>query len=182
MQPAAESARGVSLRQSGVDERPHVRGHETLSGIDERERTSHPGPSGKHLHESGFSPQIVGQRCNSPAPEREGTQGFQIVRRDARLEFQRALRAPVVERRRLPDTYRAVFVLRALEELSVEETATALDIPEGTVRTRFFRARGLLREAISREVDMALDSAFGFAGERCDRIVARVLARLAAAS
>jgi len=78
----------------------------------------------------------------------------------------------------LPDAFRAVFVLRAIEELSVEEAAAALDIPEATVRTRFFRARGLLRESLSRELDLALDSAFHFAGERCDRITERVLARL----
>ena len=94
-----------------------------------------------------------------------------------RAEMRRLLEAKID---RLPDSYRAVFVLRALEELSVEETAAALDIPEPTVRSRFFRARGLLREAISREIDVALDHAFGFAGERCDRIVAGVLARLAA--
>ena len=40
----------------------------------------------------------------------------------------------------LPDAFRAVFVLRAVEEFSVEETAAALGIPEATVRTRFFRA------------------------------------------
>jgi RNA polymerase sigma-70 factor (ECF subfamily) len=78
----------------------------------------------------------------------------------------------------LPDAFRAVFVLRALEEMSVEETAAALDIPEATVRTRFFRARGLLREALAREIDFALEDAFSFAGDRCDRIVAGVLARL----
>jgi len=71
-------------------------------------------------------------------------------------------------------------VLRALEELSVEETGAALGIPEATVRSRFFRARGLLREAISREIDVAFDEAFGFAGARCDRMVAGVLARIAA--
>lgn len=79
----------------------------------------------------------------------------------------------------LPDAFRAVFVLRALEELSVEETAEALGIPPATVRTRFFRARSQLREALSLDVDLAIDDAFAFAGERCDRIVARVLARLA---
>jgi RNA polymerase sigma-70 factor (ECF subfamily) len=79
----------------------------------------------------------------------------------------------------LPDDYRAVFVLRALEELTVEETAAALGIPEATVRTRYFRARGLLRESLARDVDRTLDEAFAFAGERCDRIVARVLERIA---
>jgi RNA polymerase sigma-70 factor (ECF subfamily) len=80
----------------------------------------------------------------------------------------------------LPDSFRAVFVLRALEELSVEETAAALGIPEATVRTRFFRARSQLREALSREIDLAFDDAFSFAGERCDRIVARVMAAVTA--
>lgn len=78
---------------------------------------------------------------------------------------------------RLPDTFRTVFVLRAIEELSVEDVAQALDIPEATVRTRFFRARSLLRESIAQAVDVALDEAFAFDGERCDRIVAGVLAR-----
>ena len=80
----------------------------------------------------------------------------------------------------LPDAYRTVFVLRALEELSVEETASALGIPEATVRPRFFRARSQLREALSREIDVAFGDAFGFAGERCDRIVARVMAAVKA--
>ena len=79
----------------------------------------------------------------------------------------------------LPDAYRTVFVLRAVEELSVEETAASLGIPESTVRTRFFRARSLLREALAQDVDRAYVDAFGFAGERCDRIVTHVLARLA---
>jgi len=78
----------------------------------------------------------------------------------------------------LPETFRTVFVLRALEELSVEETAASLGIPVATVRTRYFRARGLLREALAREIDFAFGDAFAFAGARCDRIVAGVLARL----
>ena len=78
----------------------------------------------------------------------------------------------------LPDAYRTVFLLRAVEEMSVEEVAACLGIPEATVRTRFFRANGLLREALSREIDFAFADAFSFAGERCDRIVAGVLARL----
>ncbi len=81
----------------------------------------------------------------------------------------------------LPDQFRAVFVLRAVEELSVEETAAALGIPEATVRTRFFRARSLLRESFSREMDLAVENAFQFLGVRCDRITAAVMARIAAA-
>lgn len=51
----------------------------------------------------------------------------------------------------LSEAYRTVFRLRALEELSVEETSAALGIPEATVRTRYFRARGLLRQTLAEE-------------------------------
>jgi RNA polymerase sigma-70 factor, ECF subfamily len=86
----------------------------------------------------------------------------------------------LIERRidRLPDAYRTVFVLRAVEEMSVAETALVLDLTEATVRTRFLRARGMLREHLSRDIDMAVDDAFSFDGARCDRIVAGVLAGL----
>ncbi|MBS0447729.1 MAG: RNA polymerase sigma factor [Proteobacteria bacterium] len=79
---------------------------------------------------------------------------------------------------RLPEGFRSVFVLRAVEELSVEEAAQLLDVPEATVRTRYFRARGLLRESLARDIDLGLADVFAFDGERCDRIVARVLARI----
>ena len=78
----------------------------------------------------------------------------------------------------LPDAYRPVFMLRAVEEFSVEETADILHIPAATVRSRFFRARSLLREALAKEVDFACEDAFAFAGSRCDRIVANVLERI----
>jgi len=92
-----------------------------------------------------------------------------------RAETRRLIEAKLDE---LPDAFRTVFVLRAIEEFSVEETSAALDIPEATVRTRFFRAKSLLREALSREIDLAHGDAFAFAGARCDRIVANVMARL----
>jgi len=78
----------------------------------------------------------------------------------------------------LPGAYRAVFMLRAVEEYTVEETAAILQIPEATVRSRLFRARSLLREGLASEVDLVTGEAFGFAGARCDRIVASVMARL----
>jgi len=83
----------------------------------------------------------------------------------------------ILERRidALPEQFRTVFVLRDVEELSVDETAECLDLPPATVRTRAFRARALLRESLARELDAATVDAFGFAGERCDRIVAKVL-------
>ena len=79
----------------------------------------------------------------------------------------------------LPDAFRIVFMLRGVEELSVEEVAVALGIPEATVRSRFFRARSILREGLSRDIDMAVGDAFSFAGSRCDRMVEGVLAKIA---
>jgi RNA polymerase sigma-70 factor (ECF subfamily) len=102
---------------------------------------------------------------DEPGPEKEAVRG----------EMRRILESRIDA---LPDTYRAVFVLRALEELSVEETAAALEVPEATVRTRYFRARGLLRESLARDIDRSLEDAFAFAGARCDRIVNNVLKRI----
>lgn len=80
----------------------------------------------------------------------------------------------------LPEVYRTVFMLRAVEEMSVEDVAAALEIPEATVRTRFFRARSLLRESLAQEMGTALSSAFAFDGARCDRIVSNVMVRVRA--
>jgi len=79
---------------------------------------------------------------------------------------------------RLPEAYRTVFILRAVEGLSVAETAAALDISEANTKVRFLRARVSLREALGRQIGPILENAFDFLGARCDRIVARVLARL----
>jgi RNA polymerase sigma-70 factor, ECF subfamily len=94
--------------------------------------------------------------------------------------FARAELRAVLERKldELPEAFRTVFMLRCVEELSVEETAHILNIPEATVRTRQFRARGLLRESLAQEIDGAEREIFSFDGERCDRIVASVLRRL----
>lgn len=92
-----------------------------------------------------------------------------------RAEIRRLMEARIDA---LPEVFRTVFVLRAVEELSVAEVASALGVPEATVRTRFFRARSLLRESLSRDIDFALEDAFSFAGARCDNIVARVLASI----
>src|SRR5579883_2436907 len=49
----------------------------------------------------------------------------------------------------LPPAYRAVFVLRHLDDLSYEEIAHAAGLPLGTVKTHLFRARAQLRQALS---------------------------------
>lgn len=86
----------------------------------------------------------------------------------------------ILERRidELPVAFRTVFVMREVEEMSVEETAESLGILPATVRSRLFRARALLREALAKDIDVAAGDVFSFAGIRCDRIVSAVLSRL----
>ena len=91
-----------------------------------------------------------------------------------RAEIRRILERRIDE---LPLSFRTVFVMREVEDMSVQETAECLGISSATVRTRLFRARALLRESLARELDIAAADVFGFAGARCDRIVAAVLAR-----
>jgi RNA polymerase sigma-70 factor (ECF subfamily) len=78
----------------------------------------------------------------------------------------------------LPDDFRTVFVLRAVEGMSIAETAEALSVRPETVKTRFHRARQRLQETLGARLDALLPATFEFGGERCDRIVATVLARL----
>ncbi|MGH8147992.1 MAG: sigma-70 family RNA polymerase sigma factor, partial [Rhodanobacteraceae bacterium] len=79
---------------------------------------------------------------------------------------------------KLPESLRVVFVLRAVEEMSVKDTAQSLGISEATVRIRHFRARRLLRARIAGLVGSAKHDLFEFGDKDCDDMVANVLARL----
>ena len=78
----------------------------------------------------------------------------------------------------LPVMYRAVFMLRAVEELSVEETAYCLGVSKEVVKTRFLRARAMLRETLSSRIETGARETFTFAGARCDAVLAHVMAEL----
>jgi RNA polymerase sigma-70 factor (ECF subfamily) len=78
----------------------------------------------------------------------------------------------------LPEAFRIVFVMREIEELSIEETAGFLNLPEATVKTRLHRARRLLRQALDEQLAPTLADAFPFDGMRCTRMADRVLERL----
>jgi RNA polymerase sigma-70 factor (ECF subfamily) len=79
----------------------------------------------------------------------------------------------------LPDAYRMTFIMCGVEEMSVAETADCLEIEPATVKTRYHRARTILRQQLSGLVDDAAGEVFSFDGERCDRIVSGVFLRLA---
>jgi len=78
----------------------------------------------------------------------------------------------------LPETYRTVFVLRHLEELSTVETAECLEISEEAVKVRLHRARAALQRQLLERAGPGIRQAFPFLGARCDRMVATVMARI----
>ncbi|MCC7384833.1 MAG: RNA polymerase sigma factor [Deltaproteobacteria bacterium] len=78
----------------------------------------------------------------------------------------------------LSEPFRLVFVLRAVEQLSVREVSESLGIPEETVKTRYFRARAQLRESLEEHADAAAPGLYEFHLVRCDRVVDAVMKRL----
>jgi RNA polymerase sigma-70 factor (ECF subfamily) len=62
----------------------------------------------------------------------------------------------------LPPTFRAVFALRDIEELSTEETALALNLSIPAVKSRLLRARLRLREKLTRYFKRKGDDFFGY--------------------
>lgn len=71
----------------------------------------------------------------------------------------------------LPSHLRTVLIARAVEGMSVKETAELLGIRPETVSTRLHRARRLLREAIGQDIGPLRTDIFPFGGLRCRRMV-----------
>lgn len=93
------------------------------------------------------------------------------VDKETRALIERAIDA-------LPEDFRIVFTLRAVEQMSGAETAEALGIPEQTVKTRLFRARERLQKNLLCFTEASASAAYDFHLTRCDRVVHNVLARL----
>lgn len=104
---------------------------------------------------------------SSPDPEQNTSQA----------ELSRMLEEAILA---LPEDYRAVLMLRDIEELSTTETAAALNLTEDNVKVRLFRGRATVRKALFERVGASAKSAFPFMGTRCDRMVERVFEALAA--
>jgi len=79
----------------------------------------------------------------------------------------------------LPERYRAVVMLRDVEDLSTAETAAALDLTEHNVKVRLHRGRAMARGWLFARVGTNAKAAFPFMGVRCDRVVRGVFVRLA---
>ena len=93
------------------------------------------------------------------------------ARTELRALLQRAIES-------LPPLYRSVFMLRAVQEMSVDETAYCLQVSDAVVKTRYLRARAMLRDTLGAHIEADTDHVFAFAGERCDRVVRHVMAEL----
>ena len=78
----------------------------------------------------------------------------------------------------LPAPFRVVFMMRMVEQMSINETVASLNIPVATAKTRLHRANEHLRATLGAELAAVFDGVFPFGGERCDRMTRAVLARL----
>lgn len=78
----------------------------------------------------------------------------------------------------LPESFRLVFMLRGVQQLSIDETASCLGIPAATVKSRYHRARNLLQQALTPHIADAGLQIYEFAGKRCDNLVSTVMRRL----
>jgi RNA polymerase sigma-70 factor (ECF subfamily) len=78
----------------------------------------------------------------------------------------------------LPQMYRAVIVLRDVEEMNTAETAEALSLTEANVKVRLHRVHELLRGELFTRAGASSTQAFDFHATRCDRVVRAVFERL----
>ncbi len=115
------------------------------------------------------------EAVSEPSEELPGDAGADPETHAARAEL-----AGVIERAidALPEPFRVVFTLRAIEGRAVEAIAADLGIAEATVRTRYHRARHILQQRLKDQFSAALDGVFPFLGARCERLVARVVSLL----
>lgn len=108
-----------------------------------------------------------------PFPGHSG--GDDPVSAAARAEVRRLLERAIDA---LPEPFRLVYVMREIEECTVEETAASLGLRAETVKTRLHRARRLLRAALHDTLAATVAGAFPFLGARCERMTEAVMQRL----
>jgi RNA polymerase sigma-70 factor (ECF subfamily) len=136
--------------------------HEASSRLRKRKRIEDV-PSDAH----GKSPTMEDMKSSDPDPEQE------TLRREAVSFLEQAVD-------RLPETYRTVFVVREIENMSTAEAASCLELTEETVKVRLLRARQMLREELYSRAGATSSQAFQFLGWRCDRVIHRVFDQLKA--
>lgn len=134
--------------------------HEALARVKRNKRTEQ---LDVDAIETGEGTPMV--RSDSPTPEEQA----------AGAELRRALESAVLA---IPEQYRMVLMMRDIEQMSTVETAAALALSVENVKVRLHRARALVRKQLYATAGAQAHAAFGFMGERCDRVVNAVLLRL----
>ena len=76
----------------------------------------------------------------------------------------------------MPEMYSAVYVLREVEGMDINEVVQCLDLSESNVKVRLHRAKAMLKESLYR-LSISRD-AFAFGFRRCDALVKRVMQAL----
>ena len=100
-----------------------------------------------------------------PSPEQQVSQA----------ELGRVLETAILA---IPEKYRAVLMLRDVENMSTAEVAATLGLTEENVKVRLHRARALVRKELYATTGAVAPQVFGFMAERCERLVKRVFGRL----
>ncbi|WP_417878820.1 RNA polymerase sigma factor [Vibrio sp.] len=80
--------------------------------------------------------------------------------------------------RRLPEGYRSVFMLRAVEGISVSDSAYCLDLTEDVIKKRLSRAKDMLRNDLVQQLENQAADTFEFAGKRCEAVTLFVMTEL----
>jgi RNA polymerase sigma-70 factor (ECF subfamily) len=110
-----------------------------------------------------------------------GAEAIKLSHSGARPDPERALAQSQIRRLleeaidRLPEEFRLVLLSRAVEEMSIEETASVLGILPETVKTRLHRARRQLRTALEAQIGPILKDVFPFEDPRCRRVADAVM-------
>lgn len=133
--------------------------HEALARVRKAKRFEGPGPD----HEEGEGMEQFASAQRSPE------------RQVADAELRNLLEQSILE---LPDAYRSVYMLRDVEQMSIDEVSRVLDLSESTVKVRLHRARRALRKMIVSRTGEQVLSAFAFEAPRCDRVVGKVFDRI----
>lgn len=76
----------------------------------------------------------------------------------------------------LSEKYRAIFILREIEQLSVSDAATLLEISEENVKVRLHRAKGLLKNSLKDSMK-GLDL-FEFLAPKCNKLTSKVMSMI----
>jgi len=102
----------------------------------------------KHLYESVDEPLSDGEGEYLPKDFADWREipSETLRRKELRDALERAMAA-------LPSKYREVLILRDVQHLSIEETAQALGLSTGNVKTRLLRARLQMRDALAPGID-----------------------------